>query len=75
LSGSDFVVLTDGPTVPLAALQLAWQLEDKGCTMRIDGDVLVVGPRDRLTEDDRAAIRHWRDHLRAIAAYEPPAVQ
>jgi hypothetical protein len=65
-----FVVLKGGLTVPLEALQLAWALEDRGATFAVDGDDLVIdGPRGFLTEDDRVAIRRWREHLKAIASY------
>jgi hypothetical protein len=65
-----FVVLKGGLTVQLEALQLAWTLENRGATFVVDGDDLVVdGPLGFLTEDDRAAIRQWRGHLKVIANY------
>lgn len=70
MSASDFVTLRDGLVLPLAALQLAWSLEHKGCTLRVDGDQLFAGPRDRLTDDDRLGIRRWREHLKCIATYD-----
>jgi len=70
-----FVVLKGGLTVPLEALQLAWALEHRGATLAVDGEDLVVeGPQGLLTEDDRAAIRRWRGHLKAIASYCVPEV-
>jgi hypothetical protein len=70
-----FVVLKGGLTIPLEALQLAWALEDRSATFAVDGDDLVVdGPPGLLTEDDRAAIRRWRVHLKAIATYQAPEV-
>jgi hypothetical protein len=70
-----FVVLKGGITVPLEALQLAWALEDRGATFAVEGENLVVeGPRGFLTEPDLAAIRRWRAHLKAIAAYDAPQV-
>jgi hypothetical protein len=70
-----FVVLKGGLTVSLEALQLAWALEDRGATLAVDGEDLVVdGPPGFLTEDDRAAIRRWRGHLKAIATYRAPEV-
>jgi hypothetical protein len=51
-------------------------LEDRGLTLTIDdGDVLVVGPRNRLTDDDRALIRRWKRHLLAIVTYDADAHQ
>lgn len=70
MSASDFVVLP-GLTLPLAAVQLALDLENRGLRLTIDdGDVLVVGPRERLTSADRKAIRLWKRHLLAIVSYD-----
>jgi hypothetical protein len=45
-----------------------------GATSCREGDdVLVVGPRTRLTDDDRALIRKWKLHLLAIIAYDADA--
>jgi hypothetical protein len=76
MSASDLVVLKGGLSVPVAALRLALALEDKGCVFRVDDDgVLLVGPRDKLSESDRAAIRQWRDDLARIVSYTAPVVQ
>jgi hypothetical protein len=75
MSASDYVVLREGPTLPLAAVQLAWRLEDKGCALRFDGQALLVGPGRLLTDDDRRGIVQWRRHLIALATYESNAVQ
>jgi hypothetical protein len=70
-----FVVLKGGVIVSLDALQLAWALEDRGATFAVEGEDLVVeGPQGFLTEDDRAAIRRWRGHLKEIACYRVPEV-
>jgi hypothetical protein len=70
-----FVVLKGGLTVPLEALQLAWALEGRGATFAVDGeDLIVEGPRSFLTDEDRAAIRRWQGHLKAIASYRVPEV-
>jgi hypothetical protein len=75
LNASEFVTLIDGPTLPLQALQLAWDLEDRGVVLSIrDGD-LCAGPRRLLTDADREAIRRWRKHLMAIVAYHREPVQ
>jgi hypothetical protein len=70
MSVSDFVTLRGGLTLPLAAVRLAFDLEDRGLHLRIDGDVLSVGPGDRLTDADRALIRRWKPHLLTIVAYD-----
>jgi hypothetical protein len=63
-------MLRGGLTLPLAAIQLAWSLEDRGVHLESDGDdVLSVGPGDRLTDADRAAIRRWKPHLLALVRY------
>ncbi len=71
---SDFVQLAAGPIVPIAAWRLALDLESRGCSLHLDGDALVIGPREKLTQADRDAIRRWRNHLCALVAYEPPTV-
>ena len=65
-----FVTLTHGPTVPVVALALALDLEDRGFRLLLDdAGEAVIEPATRLTDADRAAIGRWRRHLGAIAAY------
>ena len=66
MNASDFVVLKDGMIVPVAAVRLALDLEARGCQLQIDGDGLMVGPRNLITEQDREAIRLWKSQLRVI---------
>jgi hypothetical protein len=74
MSRSDFVTLRGGLTLPLGAVQLALDLEQRGLHLRReDGDVLFVGPRERLTDDDRAGLRRWKRHLLAILEYDADA--
>jgi hypothetical protein len=76
MSASDVVTLRGGLTLPVDAIRLALDLENRGLTLTVDeGDVLVVGPRERLTDDDRALIRHWKRHLVAIVRYDAAAHQ
>jgi hypothetical protein len=63
------VILRDGPVVALEALRLVWTLEERGCVLRVDADQLFAGPRAVLTDDDRQAIRRWRDDLIRLVAY------
>jgi len=68
------VILKGGVSVALEALSLAWALEHRGYTFRVDGDILIVGgaPLKDLTEEDRDAVRQWKPELMRIAAYEVP---
>lgn len=75
MSASDLVIFRSGLTVPRPAVELALDLEARGCQMTLDGDGLLVGPRERLTDDDRDQIRRWRYHLRAILAHCAERVQ
>ena len=68
MNTSKFVTLRGGLTVPLAALQLALDLEGREIHLALDGDGLSAGPRERLTDADRSEIRRWKLHLRAIVA-------
>jgi hypothetical protein len=71
-----FVTMASGLTLPVAAVRLALDLENRGLELRLDGDGLAVGPRARLTDEDRCAIRHYKFHLMAIIAEaETAAVQ
>lgn len=76
MSASELVTLVNGPNVPLAALQLAWSLEDRGLTLRLDdAGGLLVGPGAQLTAEDRVLIRAHRDELITLTRYEPPRAQ
>lgn len=69
-----FVALKGGLVLPLAAVQFALDLEQRGLQLRVEADdVLFVGPRDRLTADDCVRIRQWKLHLLAIANYDADA--
>jgi hypothetical protein len=69
-SEPSFVVLGNGWSVPLSAVQLLLELEGRGLSIRGDDDGgLVVGPRSRLTDADREAIRQHRDALRVLVAF------
>lgn len=70
-----FITLKGGLIVPLEALQLAWALETRGAIFAVEGAELIIeGPSGFLAEEDRAAIRRWRDPLKAIAGHRAPEV-
>ena len=67
---SSAVVLKDGLSVSLEALQLAWRLEDAGVVLVLgENDRLRAGPPAKLSEPDRAPIRAHRDELMAVVRY------
>jgi hypothetical protein len=70
-TAAEIVTLRGGLAVSLPALQFCWSLEDRGCYLRIaaDGVGLLVGPRAYLTNEDRAAIKQYRDELVALVRY------
>ena len=70
MSGSDFVVLRGGLTLPVDAVRLALDLERRGLRLAADGDSLSVGPRELITDADRNLIRRWKAHLLAIVSYD-----
>ena len=73
LAPVEFITLTGGLTVPVPALRLALELEARGIPLSTDAHHQFVVPTDdRLTTDDRVAIRRWHRHLGAIVAYRPP---
>lgn len=70
----EMVTLRGGVTVPVAAIELAIELESRGVTMRVEGDTLIVRPRSGLSEADVARVRAYRAELKRIAAYEAPTL-
>jgi hypothetical protein len=72
VTGSErFVTLKGGLIVSVEAVRFALDLERRGLDLVPDQDGygLLAGPRERITEQDRMAIRQWRHHLHAILAY------
>ena len=70
-----FVTLRNGPVVPVEALLLALDLEQRGVRLATDDNHQFVIPVDvRLTSDDHVAIQRWRHHLGAIVEYQAPEV-
>jgi hypothetical protein len=71
-----YVLLRGGFAVPVEPVVLLFELEDRGFTFARSGDDgLIVRPFSQLTEQDRAQIRRWKQHLLALLAYEPPAIE
>lgn len=69
MAATETVLLSGGFTVPIAVLQLAWDLEARGLELREDCGQLVVSPRSKITAEDDAAIRRHRDELLALVTY------
>jgi len=68
---SEFVYLRGGLTVPLPAFRLALAFEDRGFKMVLDEcKQFAIEPTSKLTEEDRAGIRRWRQHLAVIIGYD-----
>ncbi|MDQ3347582.1 MAG: hypothetical protein M3545_06405 [Acidobacteriota bacterium] len=53
----------------LGALRLLWAFEERGCIVRCDGDQLLVGPRQLITDHERVSIRQHRDELVALVKH------
>jgi hypothetical protein len=76
MSVSDaLVVLRSGLAVPVDAVRLLLELEERGIDVRVDCQGLSVGPRDRLTDDDRNAIRQHRQALISLVLLSDEEVQ
>jgi hypothetical protein len=71
---SSLVTLKGGTVVPLAAFRLILDLEGRGCTITSDGEELIISPRRLLTDEDRLAIRQWRQPLIDLAQYVAPSI-
>ena len=58
------------PTLPIEAIELAIDLEQRGFEMWLDQwEQVVIAPAQELSDRDRAAIARWRLHLGAIVGY------
>lgn len=68
-SRPEIVVLKGGHSATLAALRLLWSLEDRGLTLTLDGEDLLVGPRTDLTPGDRDLIREHKPELIYLVRY------
>ncbi len=69
-SAPERVMLGGGLSVPLAALQLLWALENRGLDVQLDaGGGVIVGPLHHLTDTDKQMITDYRDPLRALIRY------
>ena len=66
MPATETVVLRGGITVPVSAVRVLLDLEDRGIRFEAADNELVVSPRSRLTLEDDQAIRAHRDDL-AIA--------
>ena len=62
------IVLAPGIVAPMAALTLLWDLEARGLEVSMEGNQLAVGPRNLITDADRAAIRQYSGHLQTVVA-------
>ena len=62
-SESEIVVLRDGHSATVDALKLLWALEDRGLTIALEDEDLLVGPRTDLTPSDRESIREHKAEL------------
>ena len=70
MNDSDLVQLRGGLVLPLGAIQLALELESRGLRIALDGDAVVISPRQLLTDADRVLIRRWKLHLQAMVNYD-----
>lgn len=67
---SAFVTLRTGISLPTAAIKLALDLESRGLTLVLDGDeVVILGPLERVTPEDRNRFRRWKPHLQQLVRY------
>jgi hypothetical protein len=70
ITGPELVVLRGGVTVPLDAVRLLLDLEQRGVDLHVDEDGAVVcRPGRLLTRDDREFIKMHRDGLKALLLY------
>lgn len=73
--GDRYVMFRGGLAVPVAPVQLLFQLDGRGFELTRDGDDLVIKPSRCLTRGEREQVRRWKRHLLALVEYEPPQMQ
>ena len=76
-TASELVTLKGGVVVSADALRTLWNLEDRGFEVKLgDGRryTVLVGPSDRLTSRDKAAIQTHREALADLVRYEDQVV-
>ena len=72
ITAPELVTLKGGVVVSVDALRMLWDLEDRGFDVKLgDGRryKVLVGPFDRLTVADKAAIHTHRDALAELVGY------
>jgi len=68
----ELVTLKSGLVVSVDALRVLWDLEGRAFNVKLgDGrrHKVLVGPVERLTEEDKTAIRLHRDALASLVHY------
>ncbi|MDA1307325.1 MAG: hypothetical protein O2917_08700 [Acidobacteria bacterium] len=69
-SSDHIVTLKGGVTMPLAIIQRLIDLEDRGCTFRLEAEGRFrVTPPSALTPDDAAFLSAHRDDARRAIQY------
>jgi len=63
------VTLRHGLSIPVQAVEIALDLERRGCHLELDGPDILIGPRHLITDEDRTAVRALKPHLIALVAY------
>ena len=67
---SELVTLKSGLSVPLAALRVLWDLEDRQFDVSLtSAGKIRVCPASALTTADRDAITEYRETLRTLVVY------
>lgn len=69
MTDSKRVVLRHGLSIPVRAVEVALDLERRGCHLEVDGQDILVGPRDRVTDEDRDTIRELKPWIVQLIRY------
>ena len=70
--GGEVVTLLGGIPVAVDVLRFAWGLEERGVELRVDGDALVVRPKQILSDADVVFLKQHRAELKRIATHRAP---
>ena len=63
------VTLKSGYIVSLELLRLGWALEERGCSLEIDGDAVLITPHALVTQDEEAMLRQHVTEMRQLLKY------
>jgi len=70
-----YVWLKGGLVLPVEPVLLLLELEARGFQLSRDDDLIWVQPSSKLTDQDKAQLKLWKQHVLALLDYQAPATE